>query len=128
MLALKYLRNVKSVFYIFGLDAFHWSSHNVGGIATPVARTACEACAESLLRIRATNSIYVFQGWRFVPLAFDEPDNFGTFVSSPYIASDRSVPPVTPNRFEAIIFSVRSPWSIIDRIVVYAVGTLGPRA
>ena len=50
--------------YIFGLDAFHWSSHNVGGIATPVARTACEACAESLLRIRATNSIYVFQGWK----------------------------------------------------------------
>jgi hypothetical protein len=35
-----------------------------GGIATPVARTACEACAESLLRIRATNSIYVFQGWK----------------------------------------------------------------
>jgi hypothetical protein len=50
--------------YIFGLDAFHWSSHNVGGIATPVARTACEACAKSLLRIRATNSIYVFQGWK----------------------------------------------------------------
>src|SRR6516164_6587573 len=24
---------------IFGFDAFHWSSHNVGGIATPVART-----------------------------------------------------------------------------------------
>ena len=64
LLALKYLRNVKSVFYIFGLDAFHWISHNVGGITTPVARTACEACAESLLRIRATNSIYVFQGWK----------------------------------------------------------------
>ena len=64
LLALKYLRNVKSVFYIFGLDAFHWSSHNVGGITTPVARTACEACAESLLRIRATNSIHVFQRWK----------------------------------------------------------------
>jgi hypothetical protein len=48
--------------YIFGLDAFHLSSHNEGGIATPVARTACEACAESLLRIRDNQFDLCFSG------------------------------------------------------------------
>jgi hypothetical protein len=52
-LALKYLRNVKSVLALhFRLGRYRWSSPNVCGIATPVARTACEACAVSWRRNR----------------------------------------------------------------------------
>jgi hypothetical protein len=50
---LKDLRNAKSVLALhFPPGGYHWSSRKVGGIATPVARTACEACAESWLRNR----------------------------------------------------------------------------
>jgi hypothetical protein len=53
LLALKDLRNVKSVLALhFPPGCYHWSSRKVGGIATPVARTAWEACAVRWLRNR----------------------------------------------------------------------------
>ena len=48
LLALKDLRKDKSLLALhFQLGRYHWSSRKVGGIATPVARTACEASAVS---------------------------------------------------------------------------------
>src|SRR6516162_7844952 len=65
LLALKYLRNVKSVLALhFRLGRLSLEFPQRRRYRHPVARTACEACAESLLRIRATNSIYVFRGWK----------------------------------------------------------------
>jgi hypothetical protein len=41
-------RNAQKVLALhFRHGRYHWSSRKVGGIATPVARTVCEACALS---------------------------------------------------------------------------------
>jgi hypothetical protein len=48
LLTLNDLRNVKSLLALhFWPGPHYWSSRNVGGSATPVARTACEASAVS---------------------------------------------------------------------------------
>ena len=48
LLALNDLRNDKSFLALhFPPGRYHWSSRKVGGTATPVACTACEACAVS---------------------------------------------------------------------------------
>ena len=47
-LALNDLRKSKRALALhFRPARYHWSSRKVGGMATPVARTACEACAVS---------------------------------------------------------------------------------